>query len=51
VPLAFGSRRLRAATAGAAMLFAVMTRYALLAPRIDQPAALLAVAFPRCIRS
>lgn len=43
VPLAFGSRRLRAATADAAMLFAVMTRYAVLARRIDQPAALLAV--------
>lgn len=43
VPLAFGRRRLRAATADAALLFAVMARYALLARRIDQPAALLAV--------
>jgi len=43
VPLAFGRRRLWAATADAALLFAVMTRYALLARRIDQPAALLAV--------
>ncbi len=36
-------RRLWAATADAALLFAVMARYALLARRIDQPAALLAV--------
>jgi len=43
VPLAFGRRRLWAATADAAILFAVMARYALLARRIDQPAALLAV--------
>ena len=43
VPLAFGRRRLRAATADAALLFAVMARYALLARRIDRPAALLAV--------
>src|SRR5438105_6004555 len=43
VPLAFGQRRLWAATADAALLFAVMARYALLARRIDQPAALLAV--------
>jgi translocator protein len=43
VPLAFGRRRLWAATADAALLFAVMARYALLARRIDQPAALLAV--------
>jgi len=43
VPLAFGQRRLWAATADAALLAAVMTRYTLLARRIDQPAALLAV--------
>lgn len=43
VPLAFGRRRLWAATADAALLFGVMARYALLARRIDQPAALLAV--------
>jgi tryptophan-rich sensory protein len=43
VPLAFGSRRLCAASADAAILFAVIARYALLARRIDQPAALLAV--------
>lgn len=43
VPLAFGRRRLWAATADAALLFAVMTRYAMLTRRIDQPAALLAV--------
>jgi translocator protein len=42
VPLAFG-RRLWAATADAAILCAVMARYALLARRIDRPAALLAV--------
>lgn len=41
-PLAFGGRRLWAATADSVLLFAVMTRYALLARRIDQPAALLA---------
>jgi benzodiazapine receptor len=43
VPLAFGRRRLWAATADAAVLFAVMARYAQLARRIDQPGALLAV--------
>jgi translocator protein len=43
VPLAFGRRRLWAATADAAILFAVMARYALLARRIDRSAALLAV--------
>lgn len=43
VPLAFGRRRLWAATADAALLSAVMARYALLARQIDQPAALLAV--------
>ncbi len=43
VPLAFGRRRLWAATADAALLSAVMARYALLARRIDQPGALLAV--------
>lgn len=43
VPLAFGRRRLWAATADAALLSAAMARYALLARRIDQPAALLAV--------
>lgn len=43
VPLAFGRRRLWTATADAALLFAVMERYALLARRIDRPAALLAV--------
>ena len=43
VPLAFGRRRLWAATADAALLFAVMARYTVLARRIDQPAALLAV--------
>ncbi len=42
VPLAFGRRRLWAATADSALLFAVMTRYSLLARRIDQRAALLA---------
>ena len=42
-PLAFGSRRLRAASADAVILFAIMARYALLARRIDQPAALLSV--------
>jgi len=42
VPLAFGRRRLWAATADAALLFAVMARYAVLARRIDRPAALLA---------
>lgn len=43
VPLAFGRRRLWAATGDAALLFAVMARYAMLARRIDQPAAVLAV--------
>ncbi len=43
VPLAFGRRRLWAASADAALLFAVMAGYALRARRIDQPAALLAV--------
>jgi len=43
LPLAFGQRRLWAATADAALLCAVMTRYAVLAHRVDQPAALLAV--------
>jgi translocator protein len=42
-PLAFGGRRLWAATADAALLFAVMARYSLLARRVDQAAALLAV--------
>jgi translocator protein len=42
-PLAFGGRRLWAATAGAALLFAVMVRYAFLARRVDQTAAVLAV--------
>lgn len=42
-PLAFGGRRLWAATADSALLVAVMTRYAFLARRIDEPAALLAV--------
>ncbi len=42
-PLAFGGRRLWAATADAALLFAVMARYCLLARRVDQAAALLAV--------
>ena len=43
VPLAFGRRRLWAATADAAILFAVMARYALLAAGSTSPAALLAV--------
>ena len=43
VPLAFGRRRLWAATADAALLCAVMTRYAFLAREVDQTAALLAV--------
>ena len=42
-PLAFGGRRLWAATADAALLFAVMVRYAFLARRVDQTAAVLAV--------
>ena len=40
---AAGSRRLWAATADAALLFAVMARYAFLARRVDQTAAVLAV--------
>jgi translocator protein len=43
VPLAFGQRRLWAATADAALLCAVMTRYTVLARRVDETAALLAV--------
>jgi len=43
VPLAFGSRRLWAATADSALLCVVMTRYAFLARRVDQTAAALAV--------
>jgi benzodiazapine receptor len=43
VPLAFGRRRLWAATADAALLSAVMARYAFLARRVDQTAAVLAV--------
>lgn len=43
VPLAFGRRRLWAATADSALLFAVMARYALLAREVDESAALLAV--------
>jgi len=43
VPLAFGSRRLWAATADSALLCAVMVRYASLARRVDQTAAALAV--------
>ena len=42
-PLAFGGRRLWAATADAALLFAIMARYASVARRIDQTAAVLAV--------
>jgi tryptophan-rich sensory protein len=42
-PLAFGGRRLWAATADATLLFAVMVRYAFLARRVDQTAAVLAV--------
>ena len=42
-PLAFGGRRLWAATADAALLFAVMARYASLARRVDQTAAVLTV--------
>jgi translocator protein len=42
VPLAFGRRRLWAATADAALLCAAMARYALLARRIDHKAAALA---------
>lgn len=43
VPLAFGSRRLWAATADSALLCAVMTYYASLARRVDRGAAALAV--------
>jgi benzodiazapine receptor len=42
-PLAFGGRRLWAATADAALLFAIMARYSLLAREVDQASALLAV--------
>ena len=42
-PLAFGGRRLWAATADAALLFVIMARYASLARRVDQTAAVLAV--------
>jgi translocator protein len=42
-PLAFGSRRLWAATADAALLCAIMVRYASLARRVDHTAAVLAV--------
>ena len=43
VPLAFGSRRLWAATADSALLCIVMAHYASLARRVDQAAAALAV--------
>ena len=43
VPLAFGSRRLWAATTDSALLCAVMAQYASLARRVDQTAAALAV--------
>ena len=43
VPLAFGGRRLWAATADSALLCAVMARYALLARRTGRPAGALAV--------
>jgi translocator protein len=43
VPLAFGSRRLWAATADSALLCAVMTYYASLARQLDRSAAALAV--------
>ena len=43
VPLAFGSRRLWAATADSALLCVVMARYASLGRRVDQTAAALAV--------
>lgn len=42
-PLAFGGRRLWAATADSALLFAITVRYAFLARRVDQTAAVLAV--------
>jgi tryptophan-rich sensory protein len=43
VPLAFGRRQLWAATADAALLCAVMTRYAALARQVDPAAAALAL--------
>ena len=43
VPLAFGSRRLWAATADSALLCAVMANYAFQARRVDRAAAALAV--------
>jgi translocator protein len=43
VPLAFGQRRLWAATADSALLCAMMTRYAVLARHADRDAALLAL--------
>jgi tryptophan-rich sensory protein len=43
VPLAFGQRRLWAATADSALLCAVMARYGVLARRVDGPAAALAL--------
>jgi tryptophan-rich sensory protein len=43
VPLAFGRRRLWAATADSALLCAVMANYASLARRVDRAAAALAV--------
>lgn len=43
VPLAFGSRRLWAATADSALLCLVMSRYAVLARQVDPAAAALAV--------
>jgi len=43
LPLAFGRRQLWAATADAALLCGVMTRYAFLARRLDQTAAVLAL--------
>jgi benzodiazapine receptor len=43
VPLAFGQRRLWAATADSALLCAMMARYAALARRTDRDAALLAL--------
>jgi len=42
-PLAFGGRRLWAATADAALLSAIMARYASVARRVDRAAAVLAV--------
>jgi len=43
VPLAFGQRRLWAATVDSALLCGIMTRYAVLARQVDEPAAALAV--------